>query len=171
MQIIYTQGLRNCLVFLLMKNKIKRFLIKHSIVSELTFRRMRKHWIRVVCDEEIHKFISNLNLKSLSTLEISGRRWQWLFPTEKYDNLNYPPPPQPPQPPPQLLPPLLPPLLHPLLHPPPKKAPPPPLPPLLAIRTILMTIPKTIRPTNTPSIERMTLFNMSSVIIENAVYL
>ena len=51
---------------------------------------MQKHWIRIVCDEEIHKFISNLNYKSLSTLEISGKHWQWLFPTEKYDNLYYP---------------------------------------------------------------------------------
>ena len=88
MQIIYTHGLRNCLN--LMKNKIKRFLIKYNIVSELTFSRMQKHWIRIVCDKEIHRFISNLNKKSLSILEISGKRWQYLFPPEKYDSFYYP---------------------------------------------------------------------------------
>ena len=73
-----------------MKNKIKEFLIKLNIISELTLRRIHKRWIRVICDEEIEKFINRLNYKSLSTLEISGKRWQLHIPGEKYESLYYP---------------------------------------------------------------------------------
>ena len=48
----------------------KQFLIKTNIVSEKTFDRMRKHWIRVICDESTEKLIRDAHPEKLTVLEV-----------------------------------------------------------------------------------------------------
>ena len=73
-----------------MKKILKYFLIKYNIISENTFTRMRKHLVRVVCDEEIIKYLHSIDCKNLETLEISGNRWKKIINSEKYDTISYP---------------------------------------------------------------------------------
>ena len=68
----------------------KQFLIKTNIVSEKTFDRMRKHWIRVICDENTEKLIRDAHPEKLTVLEVSGKRWEKLFHYKSYESRNYP---------------------------------------------------------------------------------
>jgi SAM-dependent methyltransferase len=51
---------------------------------------MRKHWIRVVCDEQSHHLIGGIKPESLDVLEISGNRWENNYGYKKYESLYYP---------------------------------------------------------------------------------
>lgn len=47
------------------------------------------HWCRIVMDERTQQFISNLNYKDLSVLEISGNTWEH-FGFKEYKNCFFP---------------------------------------------------------------------------------
>ena len=72
------------------KINIKNFLIRNYLISEITFKRIRKHWIRVVCDEATERLVREINPELLEVLEISGSRWEKLFQYKNYNNLFYP---------------------------------------------------------------------------------
>ena len=72
------------------KINIKNFLIRNNIISGIIFKRIRKHWIRVVCDEATERLIRKINPELLEVLEISGSRWEKLFQYKNYNNLFYP---------------------------------------------------------------------------------
>jgi len=72
------------------KTGFKNLLIKSDLISEKTLERMRKHWIRVICDEKTQKLVNGIHPEILSVLEISGKRWEKLFPFKSYEFRNYP---------------------------------------------------------------------------------
>ncbi|MBH10223.1 MAG: methyltransferase type 12 [Candidatus Marinimicrobia bacterium] len=51
---------------------------------------MQKHWVRVISDEEIEKFINSLDYASYSILEISGDRWKSNFSDGQYESKYFP---------------------------------------------------------------------------------
>ncbi len=68
----------------------KQILLNTNIISKITLARMRKHWIRVISDEETEKLVYNIHPELLSVLEISGKRWGNIFPFKKYTSYKYP---------------------------------------------------------------------------------
>ena len=72
------------------KTVIKRMLVQSHLFSEKTINRTRKHWIRVICDEETEKLVLNIKPESLAVLEISGRRWEKVSSFKSYEHRNYP---------------------------------------------------------------------------------
>jgi SAM-dependent methyltransferase len=51
---------------------------------------MRKHWVRVVCDEKINDYIECVNQDIFTILEISGQNWKSKFTSKDYISLSYP---------------------------------------------------------------------------------
>lgn len=73
-----------------MKNFIKNILIKNGIISKKLLIRMRKHWVRVVCDENIIRYIRDIEHEVSTILEISGQKWKSEFLSKKYTSLSFP---------------------------------------------------------------------------------
>jgi SAM-dependent methyltransferase len=67
----------------------KNILMKNNFISDKIFSRMRKHWVRVVPDEKIIKYLNEINHEILTILEISGENWRTKFFSKKYTSLSY----------------------------------------------------------------------------------
>jgi SAM-dependent methyltransferase len=69
---------------------VKNFLIRNHLIPEVFFKRIKKHWIRVICDESTKHLVSDINPELLEVLEISGNLWEKQFQYKSYNNLFYP---------------------------------------------------------------------------------